>query len=561
MNRSTLTAAFAAAAAANPDALAVETAGGSCTYARLDAWSDAVGARLRADGVRRGDHVALRTAPGAGALAAMLGILKAGAAYVPLDVRNPPARNAFILADSRATAFVGDPGDGPGDGPRAAGIPLLADAELDALAAPDPATPTAVPDAAATPGPQDTAYVIYTSGTTGRPKGVPVRHESVAALFDAAAALFDFTSDDRWLLFHSLGFDFSVWEIWGALTTGATLVVPEPGATRSPYDTLRAVAEHGVSVLNQTPTAFAGFAAAALEDGHPLPALRHVVFGGERLDPASLRAWAQRYGVTGPRLVNMYGITETTVHATFHALTEADLDGAESPIGLPLPSFTARVVAGDGEEAADGEEGELWLAGPQVTAGYLDRPELDAERFAPLPGPGDAVPRRHYRSGDLVARRPDGVLVYRGRADLQVKLRGHRVELGDVESAVRSHPGVADAVVWPRTHGPGDERLVCAWTPAAAAPAATPGHAATAAALRAHVGALLPAYMHPAEYRPLAELPRTVNGKTDRAAVATAWEGLPAPAAVVRTPAPTARAPLGGQPAAAVAVLGHGWFG
>jgi acyl-coenzyme A synthetase/AMP-(fatty) acid ligase len=240
----------------------------------------------------------------------------------------------------------------------------------------------------------------------------------------------------------------------------------------------------------------------------------------------------------------MYGITETTVHATWHELTDADLDEDASPIGRPLPGFGHRIVTEDGSDALPGEEGELWLSGPQVTDGYLGRPELTADRF---PASGHGV--RHYRSGDLVVRRPDGVLVYRGRADLQVKLRGHRIELGDVEAAVRSHPGVADAVVWAREFGPGDERLVCAFTSTGEA-AEAPGEQE----LRRHVKELLPSYMHPAAHRRLPSLPRTVNGKTDRAAVARDWDA-PAPELrhVLRAPENAAR-PV-------VQALRGGWFG
>ncbi|MEU9862157.1 amino acid adenylation domain-containing protein [Streptomyces sp. NPDC047971] len=539
----TLTGLLASATAAAEDgATAVEDERGGCSYRRLDTWSDAVRAALRAHGVRRGDRVALRMEPGADAIAAMAGILKAGAAYVPLDVRNPPSRNAFILADSGATAFVGDP-----DGCRTEGLPVLGGRDVAALrdSAGSGATDSDDTDLPSGPRPSDIAYVIYTSGTTGRPKGVPVRHDNVTALFRATGSgPFAFSPRDTWLLFHSLAFDFSVWEIWGALTTGGRLVVPPAGATRSPQSTLRLVAEKRITVLNQTPTAFGSLIEAALRDDVRLPDLAHVVFGGERLAPATLRTWARRHGRDRPRLVNMYGITETTVHATWHELTDADLDEDASPIGRPLPGFGHRIVTEDGRDALPGEEGELWLSGPQVTDGYLGRPELTAERF---PASGHGV--RHYRSGDLVLRRPDGVLVYRGRADLQVKLRGHRIELGDVEAAVRSHPGVADAVVWAREFGPGDERLVCAFTSSGEADAA-PGEQE----LRRHVKELLPSYMHPAAHRWLAALPRTVNGKTDRAAVARAWEVRePALRRVVRAPQ--------NVPRPVVRALRGGWFG
>ncbi|MEU6813684.1 amino acid adenylation domain-containing protein [Streptomyces sp. NPDC046860] len=487
------------------DSVAVECGDDRLTYAGLDLWSDAVRAALAGLGVRPGDRVAVRLAPGPGAIAAIAGIVRAGAAYVPLDVRNPPSRNAFILEDCAASALIGDHGDTADDtaGGDASGLPVLTGRELELLRTAPPAPP-----GVSAPVPGDTAYVIYTSGTTGRPKGVPVTHAAVSALLAAASGLFAFTAEDRWLLFHSLAFDFAVWEMWGALTTGARLVVLPQDAARSAESTLAVVAGRGVTVLNQTPTAFAALSATALASGTALPALRYVVFGGEKLTPGLLRPWAGRYGLDGPRLVNMYGITEVTVHATYHEVTSEDLAGDDSRVGRPLPGFRTRVVDEDGRDAA---RGELWLAGPQVTAGYLGRPELNAERFVTVADGERAV--RYYRSGDLVSTRPDGGLRYHGRADLQVKLRGHRIELSEIESVVRDHPRVGDAVVWVHTFRPGDERLVCAYT-------TSDGDPVEAGPLHEHAGRDLPPYMRPARYLHLPELPRTVNGKADRAAVA-----------------------------------------
>ncbi|OKI00997.1 hypothetical protein A6A06_19175 [Streptomyces sp. CB02923] len=456
--------------------------------------------------------MALRMPTGANAIAAMLGILRTGAAYVPLDVRNPPDRNAFIVADSRVSALVGDPGDTFGyTGPLVTEESVAALREHRAPAKPGPELP----------GPKDVAYIIYTSGTTGRPKGVPIRHGSVTALLAATSRLFRFSADDRWLLFHSMAFDFSVWEMWGALSTGAELVVLPYWTARTPGKTARFVRDRGITVLNQTPTAFSALTAAVLDDGADLPDLRYVVFGGEKLTPAVVRPWGKRFGLERPRLVNMYGITETTVHATFHQLTEDDLSGDDSVIGRPLPGFTHRIVTEDGRDAGPGEQGELWLAGPQVSEGYHNRPELTSERFTPGPtldhgGP----PPRYYHSGDLVSQLPGGDLVYHGRADLQVKLRGHRIELSDVEAAVRAHPDAVDAVVWVQDFAPGDSRLVCAYT----ARAAQEDTGLDARALRRHVKSVLPSYMHPAHYLALPELPRTINGKVDRAAAVRAFE-------------------------------------
>ncbi|MDX6741525.1 amino acid adenylation domain-containing protein [Actinocorallia sp. A-T 12471] len=495
---------FDAAVAARPDHPAVLLDGAALTYAEADRWSHGVASALHERGVARGDLVALRMPAGPQAVVAILGILRCGAAYVPLDLRNPPDRNRFVLADCRAGVLVGVPQDGL-DAPRLLPLGLLDDLR-DGDAAPIPG-PTAA----------DVAYVIYTSGTTGRPKGVPVKHANAVALLRAAREVFDFSEEDRWLQFHSLAFDFSVWEIWGALSTGGAVVLMPPGTARSPRECLRIVADEGVTVLNQTPTAFASFAETALTADRALPRLRYVIFGGEKVDASSVRAWADRFGLDRPKIVNGYGITETTVFTTFHPMTRADLDRDASVIGRALPGFGVRIVDGAGGEAPEGTVGELWLAGPQVADGYLGRPALTERRFRYAPDPDGGAILRYYATGDLVRRLPDGDLAFEGRADLQVKLRGHRVELTEIEAAVRKCPEVLDAVVLVRAYASGDRRLCCAFVPRA-------GGEVTGADLRRHVAGLLPDYMRPAHYLRLDVLPRTVNGKADRDMIARLYE-------------------------------------
>lgn len=481
--------------------IAVSEGHESVSYEDLNDWSTALAVLLRSKGLGRGDRVALCLPAGIDAIAAIIGILKSGAAYVPLDSRNPPAWNAFILADSSVAALVGDVGD--------LEIPdICVIGQEDMSRTRNQAK--SLPGAITAVSPLDPAYVIYTSGTSGKPKGVEVAHGNVIALLSGTSDLFSFTSSDRWALFHSTAFDFSVWEIWGAIASGAELVVLSYWAVRTPDAYLQVIRDRGVTVLNQTPTAFVGFSAAALRLGCELPPLRYVIFGGEKVKPATLRAWADRFGLGKPHLINMYGITETTVHATFHRLTLQDLAGTESVIGRPLPRFTARILTADHRDAEPGEIGELLLAGPQVTNGYLNKPELTAERFVYLPGHEGT---RYYRSGDLVSRRNTGDLVYHGRSDHQVKLRGHRIEIAEVEAAVRSHPGVGDAVAWVREFQDDDDRLICAHT-CDAVLSSPDTHS-----LREHVKALLPSYMRPAHYVFLPEMPRTVNGKIDIDAV------------------------------------------
>ncbi|MFF7359447.1 amino acid adenylation domain-containing protein [Streptomyces sp. NPDC008125] len=511
--RSTLVDVFADSVVRHPDGIAVSDGTAQLTYRQLDTWSRRIARRLRERGVAPGDRVALRMEAGCEAVAAILGILRSRAAYVPLDPRNPAERNEFVVADSGACHLVGEPAPSWGAGLARTTTDEVASLRSGPGAGPpetEPVSPQAAPTA------DSPAYVIYTSGTTGVPKGVPVRHGSVVTLLDTTRGLFDFGPSDRWLLFHSLAFDFSVWEVWGALSMAATLVVPPQWVTRAPEQLLELLADERITVLNQTPTAFAMLLHTRGSDGRDLPDLRYVVFGGEKLTPAVLRGWADAHGLDRPQLVNMYGITEVTVHATFHRVTRADADGDASVIGAPLPGFTVRVVDRNGSEVQDpGACGELWLAGPQVTVGYLNRPELDAERFAVFPPGPEGI--RYYRSGDLVSRTKDGELAYHGRADLQVKLRGHRVELGDIENAVRSHPGVVEAIAWPRASAGGAQRLFCVLL-------AREGELPDIRELRHHVAAKLPSYMQPARYQVVTALPRTVNGKTDRDALMKEWE-------------------------------------
>lgn len=498
---------FREVAATAPERTALSAEDDRISYGRLDAWSDAVARTLLAEGVRPGDRVALRMSPGAEAIVAILAILKCGAAYVPVDLRNPVSRSDFILADSGASALIGEPHEGCAVTRvvRTAAVAECKDAE------PGPVT------GAPGPGAEDMAYVIYTSGTTGNPKGVPVRHANVLALLAGAPSVFDFSGDDRWLLFHSLSFDFSVWEIWGAFSTGAELVVLPHWAARTPEQYLAVIIDRGVTVINQTPTAFLALTEAAVRGGRDVSGLRYVIFGGEKLTAPMLRPWAKAFGLDRPRLVNGYGITETTVFTTFEEITEAYLAQDASIIGRALPSFGTRVVGDDGRDVAPGETGELWLSGAQLAEGYLRRPELTAEKFPEVTDEKTGESVRYYRTGDLVSELPDGRFAYEGRADLQIKLRGYRIELSDIETAVRRHDDVVDAVVTVREFKPGDLRLVCAYV-------AREGSATTARELRNHIKTLLPAYMHPARYLPLPGLPRTVNGKVDRAAVARSWE-------------------------------------
>jgi amino acid adenylation domain-containing protein len=364
--------------------------------------------------------------------------------------------------------------------------------------------------------PEQPAYIIYTSGSTGRPKGVPVTNANVARLFTATEGLFDFGPHDVWTLFHSSAFDFSVWEIFGALLHGGRLVIVPYMVSRSAAAFRDLLAREQVTVLNQTPSAFRQLVHADESAPQLEPAPRYVIFGGEALEPQTLRPWFTRYGDRQPRCVNMYGITETTVHVTWHPLTLADLDRTGSPIGEPLPDLKIYLVDDFGRQVTTGTPGEMLVGGPGVAPGYLNRPELTRERFIANPFEPDLFPVL-YRSGDLARLRADGVLEYLGRGDQQVKIRGFRIEVGEIEAELARHPAVREAAVLARQDGHADPRLV-AYVVAKAAPPATVEE------LRAHLAQRLPEYMIPAAFVFLPQLPLTLNGKLDRAA-------LPAPSA------------------------------
>jgi amino acid adenylation domain-containing protein len=475
-----------------PDAPALSLGGRRLTYRELDAQANRLACHLRAAGVCPGDRVALHLERSFEQVVALLAVLKTGAAYVPLDPAWPAERLAFAREDSGAT--------------------LLIDAaflEREAAAIAGQSTDRLDQDI----DPELPAYVIYTSGSTGRPKGVVVPHANVIRLFAATAPWFGFSSDDVWALFHSYAFDFSVWEIWGALLHGGRLVIVPFLESRTPEAFLRLLEAEGVTVLNQTPSAFRQLAEAP-------STLRWIIFGGEALDPTSLEPWFDRRGDELPRLVNMYGITETTVHVTFRPLARSDAASSASRVGVPIPDQTVRVLDRHMGLLPAGVPGEICVGGAGLAQGYLNRPELTAERFVPDPF-SLAQGARLYRSGDLARRLPDGDLEILGRIDQQVKIRGFRIEPGEIEAALARHPAVRQAVVLPRDSPAGKLLAACV---AVTEPV-------PAADLQRFLRERLPEVMVPAVWSFLEELPLTANGKVDRRAL-MALEGETARAAL-----------------------------
>jgi amino acid adenylation domain-containing protein len=492
--------AIAARAARAPDAPAISFEGRTLTYGELDRRTNQLARHLRAMGVGPETRVGLCMERSPEMVMAIVAVLKAGGAYVPLDPAYPAERIAFCLGDAAAPVVLTQSHLVDAIPPHAGETLFLDTLDLSHESA-EPFDAGADADSL--------MYVIYTSGSTGKPKGVEVTHRNVARLFTATDAWFGFGEEDVWTLFHSYAFDFSVWEIWGALLYGGRLVVVPFGVSRDPAAFHTLCAREGVTVLNQTPSAFRQFMRVDEERGEAL-ALRFVIFGGEALEPASLRGWVARHGDAMPELVNMYGITETTVHVTHRVIRREDVErGSGSPIGRPIPDLSIYVLDERREPVPIGVPGELYVGGAGVARGYLDRPELTAERF--LESPFHAG-ERLYRTGDQARWMEDGTLEYLGRIDEQVKIRGFRIELGEIEAALLGHDAVREAVVVAREDRPGDRRLV-AYVVAVEGRSVAPGE------LRSHLGETLPDYMVPAAFVPMEAIPLTGNGKVDRKAL------------------------------------------
>lgn len=504
---------IAGQAAAAPNAVAVSYGDETLSFGELDHRANALAQRLRQLGAGRDQLVAVGMERSIDMVVALLAVFKSGSAYLPIDLAYPAARLAFVLDDAQPIAFLTTAASAS-DLPELQ-IPVLRVDEPQAATGPanEPAADLGHDDPAAL------AYVIYTSGSTGTPKGCLVTHGNVARLFDATAAWFGFGPHDVWTFFHSHAFDFSVWEIWGALVHGGRVVVVPQAVTRDPVAFLDLLVRERVTVLNQTPSAFRTLIEADRRSAlaPDALALRHIVFGGEALELQMLKPWFERHGDVTPRLVNMYGITETTVHVTYRPIHAADLAaGRGSVIGEPIPDLRIDLLDDALRPVALGEPGEIVVSGAGVSDGYLRRPELTAERFIDWTDPASGRVLRAYRSGDLARRHADGELEYLGRIDQQVKIRGFRIETGEIESELLQHPSVRACAVVARHDDVGTEpRLVAYVVPA--------DSALPVLALRQHLTERLPAYMVPAAFVQMTALPMTGNGKLDR-------RTLPAPA-------------------------------
>jgi amino acid adenylation domain-containing protein len=494
---------FEAQVARNPDRIALVFEDQKITYQQLNDRANQLAHYLQSLGVVSNQLVGLCVDRSIDTIVGILGILKAGGAYLPIDPSNPPERSEYILKDAQIKVLVTQSGllTNIGSCDRV----ICLDTDLQQIKT----YPVTNPDH--TGQSDDLAYVIYTSGSTGQPKGVLVNHQNVARLFTATENWYHFNERDVWTLFHSFAFDFSVWEIWGALLYGGKLVIVPYFVSRDPTAFYQLLAAEQVTVLNQTPSAFYQLSKIdeRLHLSHKL-SLRSIVFGGEALNLPSLESWFDRHGDTMPQLVNMYGITETTVHVTYQPLTRANLQSTGSLIGRPIPDLQVYLLDADLQPVPMGTSGEMYVGGAGVAQGYLRREELTRERFISHPFSQDSQARL-YKTGDLARYLADGNLEYVGRIDNQVKIRGFRIELGEIEAVLSQHPDITENAVIVREDLPGDKRLV--------AYLVTQNQQLTTKELQEFLAAQLPTYMIPAVFAIVSTLPLTVNGKVDRRAL------------------------------------------
>ena len=494
---------FEIQALTRPDSLAIVYENERLTYGELNRRANQLARTLIKNGLRPGSLAGIFMERSPRTVVAILGILKAGGAYVPIDPVYPDERALWMLTDSASVAVVTE-GSLSGRLAGYKGKVISLDESYDSINE-ESDDPAALRQARQTP-----AYAIYTSGSTGQPKGVLVTHHNVLRLFESTQQWFQFNQNDVWSLFHSFAFDFSVWELWGGLLYGGTVVVVSYLTARDPSAFYNLLEREEVTVLSQTPSAFRQLMWAEEKAPSKYNGLRYVVFGGEALELQSLRPWFNRHPAQAPQLVNMYGITETTVHVTYRPITPRDLDeNRGSVIGEPIPDLTIHLLDEQGKPVRDGIPGEIHVGGEGVALGYLNRPDLTAQKFIKDRFSGDPSARL-YRSGDLAKRLPNGDLEYLGRIDHQVKIHGFRIELGEIESVLNLHPSVRESAVI-CDESTGDKRLLAYVVPR--------GNAPSFNELRDFAAKRLPAYMLPRRVILLEEIPLTVNGKLNHKAL------------------------------------------
>ncbi|MEM9921730.1 MAG: amino acid adenylation domain-containing protein, partial [Bacteroidota bacterium] len=473
-----------------PDKTAITFEDQSITYAALDQRANQVAHLLKAKGIQGNEIVGLLTDRSLDVVVSMLGILKAGGAYLPIDVDYPRERIDYILENSGVRLLLTDDK-----------YPTASLSDALTIMSIEAALQQATDRLESTCQPSDLCYIIYTSGTTGNPKGVMVEHRNVVRLFFNDAFQFDFGPSDTWTMFHSHCFDFSVWEMYGALLFGGRLIVIPKIVAKDATAYLQLLEREGVTVLNQTPSAFYQLTREELLGTVPDLSLRYVVFGGEALSPAKLKNWKATYPEV--RLINMYGITETTVHVTFKEIEEKDIEQNISNIGTPIPTLLAYILDENRRLVPQGTIGELYVGGEGVTRGYLNRRALTNEKFIADPHGSNG---KLYRTGDLARLLNNGEIEYIGRIDNQVQLRGFRIELGEIENQLATHQAIGETVVVAK-EDEGDKFLIAYYVAK---------QSLEVSEMRNFLSAKLPDYMIPSYFVHLPTLPLTSNGKVDK---------------------------------------------
>ena len=473
--------------------IALTLGNNNLTYGDLNKKVNQLAAFLRENGVERESIVAIMIEPSFNMIIGILAILKAGGAYLPIDPDYPVNRIEYTLKDSQTKILlVSNQYEG------------ISNFDGTVINIDDENLYKEEVDISSINEPTDLAYIIYTSGTTGNPKGVMIQHNNVIRLIANSKMQFDFNQNDVWTMFHSFCFDFSVWEMYGALLYGGKLVLLPRIKAKDTRAFLKILQEKKVTVLNQTPPAFNALLGEELKEEEPKLNIRFIVFGGEALKPIMLKEWKNRYPDT--KLINMYGITETTVHVTYKEITDYEIDNNISNIGRPIPTLKTYIMDKNLKLLPIGVEGELCVAGDGVGRGYLNKIELTSEKFVSNPYNEE---ERLYRSGDLGRILPNGEIEYIGRKDNQVKIRGFRIEIGEIEANLLKYENIKNAVVI--NYNDNGNNSLCAYV--------VTKQSISITEIRKFLSISLPQYMIPAYFIEIDNIPMTSNGKVDKKAL------------------------------------------
>ncbi|MFB5944677.1 amino acid adenylation domain-containing protein [Albibacterium profundi] len=480
-----------------PDNIAVEFNDESLTYRQLDEKSNQLAHYLQSAGVGEETLVPLCLNRSMDMIIGALGILKAGGAYVPIDPEYPIDRILYTIQDTQARVIITETGTLLSATEIENTQTILLDREDASIGK------QAISSPEVTVKPENLCYIIYTSGSTGRPKGVMIEHRNVVRLFFNDSPLFDFNENDIWTMFHSFCFDFSVWEMYGALFFGGKVIVIPKSTAQDSAAYAELLEIKNVTVLNQTPSAFYLLQEHIL-DRKPNLNIRFIIFGGEALNPSKLKQWKETYPKC--KLINMYGITETTVHVTYQEISQEHYESSKSVIGKPIPTLYTYILDENQKQVPYGVEGELYVGGAGLARGYLNMPDLTSERFI-LDHLGSEPSARLYRTGDLAKMHENKELEYLGRIDDQVKIRGFRIELAEIESVLLEIPTINQAIVLANEDQAGNKRLVAYLVTEEQLENDT---------ITNHLATKLPSYMIPQLFVPIESIPLTSNGKIDK---------------------------------------------